>query len=118
MPNRSDGSHLPNEFIDAHADDIREQLQRSQSHALFSICEPIQVDAVQSGLIRDVILRALGRRSRGISYAVFCLKKKKSFTNRVPPRHAKHLTLFLEKGDECLSLRRFRDPHGSTDAAL
>jgi hypothetical protein len=58
MPRPIDrGSHLPHEVPDAHAERVRDQLKRSQCHALLATFQPVEVDAIQTSQIRELVLR-------------------------------------------------------------
>ncbi len=56
-----DRSHVPYEITNTHTQRVGDQLQRSQSHALLSAFEPVEMRAIQAGPIRELVLReALG----------------------------------------------------------
>ena len=50
-------SQFPDDIADANAESIADTLQRSHGHALASGLQPIQMDAIQTGKLRKLILR-------------------------------------------------------------
>ena len=48
--------HVPDEIADAHVEGVRDQLECSQSHALLSAFQPVEMDSVQARKLGELIL--------------------------------------------------------------